>query len=65
MRQVVNSLFKRQKRPLWRRCGTGIGREGHRADIAIVRVFKPGGSLAFRAGADDAVHNLDQRPSIS
>ena len=65
VRQVVNgSLFKRQYRALRRRRGTGICCEGHRPDIAIVRVLKPGISMAFRAGADNTFYDFDQRAAV-
>ena len=64
VRQVVNAFFKRQHRALWSRRGARIGRESHRPDIAIVCVLKPDWSLAFRAGADNAVYDFDQRTAV-
>ena len=64
VRQGVGAFFKRQHRALWSRSGARIGRESHRPDIAIIRVLKPIRSLAFRAGADNAVYNFDQRTAV-
>ena len=58
------SLFEGQHRALRGCRGAGIGRESLRPDISIVRVLKPDRSLSFRAGADNAVYDFDQRTAV-